>query len=173
MTTGNLDQYIEDRENVKPTTYEPVPAGVYEAVIMESELAPTSKGDGIVLKTTHVIFNDPDFEGREIRTYFNIKNPNEKAEQIGRGNLSSLGRAVGFLGIPPNHEDLHNKKHFIKVALQEGKGLNPKTGEPYGPSSVIKKFMSFDATKKPTKTASAPTVASPTLTSDELPDFMK
>ena len=61
----------------------------------------------------------------------------------------------------------------VLSAVHHAEVVAHKTGEPYGPSSVIKKFMSFDATKKPTKTASAPTIATPTLTSAELPDFMK
>lgn len=170
---GNLD--VIENKDIEPMNmdFSPIPAGIYKAAIVGSEVAPTSKGDGLILKVTECLF-DEKYGGREIRTNFNIKNPNEKAEQIGRGMLSSLARACGLLGIPNDSNDLHEKYHMIKVVVKEGSGINPATGEPYGPKNEIKAFYPLDKTPAK-KTESKPTViaSTPAIVDDDLPDFMK
>ena len=170
---GNLD--LIENKDVEPMNmdYSPIPAGVYKAAIVSSEVVPTSKGDGLILKTTECLF-DEKYGGREIRINFNIQNPNEKAQQIGRGMLSSLSRACGLLGIPNDSTELHEKYHMVKVVVQEGKGVNPATGEAYGPKNEIKAFyplektMAKKAEPKPTVMASTPSIVD-----DDLPDFLK
>lgn len=176
---GNLS-IIENRESVEPKNmgYELLPAGLYDAAVTSSEVVPTSKGDGVMLKVTHTIVEDG-YEGRLIFTNFNIKNANEKAQQIGRGMLSSLGRACGLVGIPEDSTELHDKFHVVKVAVREGKGINPKTGEPYGPKNEITAFFTREQAKGKPRTEQKQTVADkePAMITkredNDVPDFLK
>lgn len=165
---GNLDEIIENREDVKPGGYEPLPAGMYKAAVTQEELVPNSKGTGMILKTTFSIFDDV-YGGREIRYNFNVKNDSEKAQQIGRSQLASLGIACGLGGIPSNSSDLREKVHTIKVAIVEGGGINPTTGEPYGPKNEIKGWYAIGATPKVTTKAvtKAVTKATGTVATDD------
>jgi len=172
---GNLD-VIQNRESIEPLSndYEPLPAGIYDAIVTSSEVVPTKAG-GLMLKVTHTIL-DEHYKGRLIFTNFNIKNDNEKAQQIGLGTLSSLSRAVGLLGIPNESYELHDKPHSIKLAVKAGSGINPKNGEPYKPSNEIRGYFPLGSTKPKAKHEDKPTVGPATKSSmsasaDDVPEF--
>lgn len=172
---GNLD-VIENREQVQPSNadFEPMPAGTYVAEITKEELGPTSKGDGLVLKIVHTIL-EGQHKGRTIFSNMNVTNPNEKAQQIGRGMLSSLGRACGLPGIPSDSSAFLMKPHLIKVVIESGKGLNPATNEPYPAKNVIRAFYPLDkkAALEPAKPVAAATEKPAEVAQeDDLPDFL-
>lgn len=97
---------------VQPSgNFEAIPAGMYQACIVASEMKPTSKGTGEYLKLTWEIL-DGEYKGRKLWSQLNLKNPNATAVQIARGELSAICRATGVL-TPNDSEDLHN----IPVAL--------------------------------------------------------
>ena len=161
---ASLDM-IEDRENVVPLSmdFDPI-EGTFKAVVSASDIVPTAAGTGKILKLTHTIV-DGEHTGRKIFTNLNIVNPSAKAQQIARGQLSSLAQACGLPpGIPADSADLHNIEHYIKVKIVHSTQLNA-VGEPYPPKSEIKSFMAG--------TASKPLAAAATVQDDDLPDFMK
>lgn len=121
---GNLSDVIDDL-NVKPMSFEPVPEGNYLAEVTDSETVPTSAGTGVICKVTHTILEGPG-EGKKVFTQFNIVNPSEKAQQIGRGMLSALSKACGFEAIPPDSESLHGIPHIIKVKIETSPGYADK-----------------------------------------------
>ena len=172
---GNLTDIIEDRtvEPINLGDYTLVPEGKYKAAIMSAEIVPTKNGEGLILKCVESLFDDS-YGGREIYVNFNIKNPNEEAQRIGLGQLSALSRAIGLVGIPEDSSELLEKYHTIKVVIQPGKGVNPKTGEPYKPRNEIKGFYTLEG-DKPAKSAPKATVGptTPKALDDDLPDFMK
>lgn len=173
---GNLD-CIENKD-VAPrnSEFEPIPAGMYKAGVVSSEVKPTSRGDGLILRLVHCIMESGPYEGRELYTNLNVQNPNEKAQQIGRGMIASLARAVGLTGIPDDSDKLHNKMHVIKVVVSPGNGTNPVTGEAYGPKNEIKGFFAVDAAKKvaaPVAAAVAKAVPTKATEDEDLPDFLK
>lgn len=121
---GNLSDVIDDL-NVKPLSFDPVPEGNYLAEVIDSELVPTSAGTGIILKVTHSIL-EGEFEGRKVFTQFNIQNPSERAQQIGRGMLSALCKACGFSGIVSDSSQVHGLPHIIKVKIETSPGYADK-----------------------------------------------
>ena len=75
--------------------FDPVPPGDYPVTIQQAEIKQTKAGDGCYLEVVLLIVGDK-YAGRKIWDRFNIKNPSEKAEAIGRGQLAGLGKAVGI-----------------------------------------------------------------------------
>lgn len=134
---GNLD-FIEDRENIQPvsTDFTPIPPGRYRAFVSGTDLKATKNGDGLMLVVTHDI-DDDEYRGRKIFTNLNIKNASEKAQAIGRGQLSSLARACGKTGIPEDSASLHDIPHLIKVGIEQSLGYEPK--------NVVKGFYKLDS----------------------------
>lgn len=164
---NDLAEVIDDL-NVKPGgTFEPLPAGRYVATVISAELKDTQKG-GKYLKVVEQVW-DEDYAGRQIHVNFNILNASEKAQQIGRGQLSALAQACGLPpGIPASSQELLEKMHIVKVTVEPGSGINPATGEAYGPKNEIKGWYPMTKAKSTDKAATAKTVDN-----DELPDFMQ
>jgi hypothetical protein len=158
---GNLD-FIEDKsvEPINLGSGEPLPPGMYLCVLTNSEIAQTSKGDGVILKCEFTVFDEP-HTGRIIYSNFNVANPNPKAEQIGRGMLSSFARAAGLLEIPNDSSDLHDKPVILKLVIKEASG-------DYAARNEVKGFFSKD-TKKPVKKVES----LPASVADDMPDFLK
>lgn len=102
---------------VKPNTFEPLPAGEYIAAIVSSEMKPTKKNDGEYAEFKFEIL-EGEYKGRTLFSRLNLKNPNEKAVQIARGELSAICHAVGVL-TPRDTVDLHNIPMRIKVACKK------------------------------------------------------
>lgn len=158
----SLKEYISESEweDAKPGMSSArvlVPAGIYPAVIFSAELSPTSKGDGVKLITRHTI-TEGEFEGETVDHLFNIKNPNETAQRIGRGELKTLSLAVGLTDRPDEESELFDKAHLIKVVVEKSEQINPNTGEPYE-NSKIKGFYAVDKAPKVKHQKAVQTVA--------------
>lgn len=76
---------------------DPVPAGVYLAQIIESDVVATKTG-GQMLKLTHEII-DGQCKGRRIWSNINVQNSSPEAERIGQAQLSALCHAVNVLDL--------------------------------------------------------------------------
>lgn len=105
------------------SSFDPVPAGKYVAAIIGSERKPTKAGTGEYLELIFELLDGP-HRGRRVWARLNIENPNPKAVQIARGELSSLCRAVGVME-PRDSVELHNLPLCIKVTCKK----RPDTGE--------------------------------------------
>lgn len=126
---ANLEGF--DATTVEPGgSFDPIPAGEYDAIIADSELKKTTKGDGEYLKLKLQVLNGQ-FQNRIVFDNLNIRNPNEKAQQIARGNLSAICRAVGVL-TPKDSSELHNKPLKIKLAIEKD--------EKYGDKNIVKAY---------------------------------
>ncbi len=118
-----------DSRTVEPNVgFDVMPAGDYDAVIVGSEVKPTSKGDGKMLKLELQILNGQ-FQNRKVWDNLNIWNPNAQAVQIAKGTLSAICRAVNVL-TPNDSAELHNKPLRIKLKVE-------KDAE-YGDRNVVK-----------------------------------
>jgi hypothetical protein len=126
---ANLEGF--DATTVEPGgSFDPIPAGEYDAIIADSELKKTTKGNGEYLKLKLQVLNGQ-FQNRIVFDNLNIRNPNEKAQQIARGNLSAICRAVGVL-TPKDSSELHNKPLKIKLAIEKD--------EEYGDKNIVKAY---------------------------------
>ena len=113
---GNLGDF--DAEQVEPKRdFDPLPAGLYPAIITESVMEPTKDGSGKFLKLTLQITSG-EYEGRTLFDRLNLQNPNEKAVEIARATLSSICRAVGVMR-PGDSAQLHERPMVIKVAVRK------------------------------------------------------
>jgi hypothetical protein len=76
------------------TSYDAIPAGMYEATIANAELK-DSKSGGKYINVRYDI-TGPSNAGRVVFGMLNVSNPNPKAEEIGRQQLGELIRAIGL-----------------------------------------------------------------------------
>jgi hypothetical protein len=113
MATLNFNAH-EVEPNV---AFEPVPAGKYIAVIINSEMKQTKSGNGNYLELTFEI-TEGEYKGRKVWARLNIDNPNADAVKIARGELSAICRAVNVM-TPNDSVDLHNLPLEINVKCKK------------------------------------------------------
>jgi hypothetical protein len=146
---------------VAPSTgFAPLPAGDFKVVILESAIKPTSKQTGTFLELELQVI-EGQYANRKLWQRITYTNPSEKAQSIGRAQLSALCRAVGVM-TPQDTSELHNRPFVVTVGHEARKD---KEGKPTGEmQNVIKKFH-FPAnvagavvagSSKPAPAASAP-----------------
>lgn len=136
-----MSQLNFDATTVAPDTgFDPVPAGDYTAMIVDSEIKPTKTGSGMYLQLVWQIC-DGQFANRRVWDRINIQNQNQMAEEIGRKQLSSICHAVGVLRVIDSAE-LHERPCSIKVVLKPGEGQ-------YLPSNEVKGYRALDGSAPP------------------------
>ena len=126
--SGNLEGF--DAGQVAPNSFDVLPAGEYDAVIVTSTVEQTSKGDGKYLKLELQVLNG-EFQNRKVWDRLNLWNPSAKATEIARGTLSALCRSIGVLQ-PQDSSDLHGKPLRIKVTVRKS--------DEYGDQNEIKAY---------------------------------
>lgn len=94
--------------------FEPLPAGVYECEISNSEVKDTKSGTGCYLSLELTIIG-PTGAGRKVWANVTLKNANAQAESIGQAQLSALCRAVG-IQVLKDSDELFQK--ILKVRLK-------------------------------------------------------
>jgi len=117
-----------DANEVEPAgSFEPIPAGKYQAVITESEMVETKAGTGQFLKLTFQVI-EGEYENRLVWARLNIENANEQARDIARGQLSAICRAVGVMK-PRSSDELHDIPLVIDVKCSKRKDTGDLTNE--------------------------------------------
>ena len=119
--------------------FEPLPAGWYSATISQSELKDTKAGTGQYIKLRYDI-TGPTHQGRVVFGNLNIKNPNVKAEEIGRQQLGDIMRAIGLAKVTDT-DQLIGGEIVIKLEI--------KQDETYGASNEVKGFKSASGSPAP------------------------
>ncbi len=108
-----------DANTVEPTgKFTPIPVDDYLAVITDSEMKDTKKGDGKYLLLTYEVV-EGDFAGRKIFETLNLVNSNQTAVEIAQRALSAVCRATGVLH-PKDSSELHGKPLVISVGIRAG-----------------------------------------------------
>lgn len=120
--------------------FEPLPAGWYTATITKAELKTTGAGNGQYIKCRYDI-TGPSHQGRVVFGNLNIKNPNVKAEEIGRQQLGDIMRAIGLAKVVDT-DNLIGGQISIKLSIKQ----DPK----YGASNEVKGFRSVSGSAAPT-----------------------
>lgn len=107
-----------DASTVEPSTgKDPIPAGKYIAIIVESAMKPTKSGNGQYLEFEYQIV-DGEHKGRKVWSRHNLQHPNATAMQIARGELSAICRAVDVMA-PKDSAELHNLPLTVTVKVQK------------------------------------------------------
>lgn len=127
-------------------SFDPVPEGVYDAVIKGAEIKTTKAGNGKYLAVRYDIANG-DHRGRVVFANLTLRNPNIEAERIGRQQLGEMLQAIGQAEVDDSDE-LIGAELKIKVTI--------KQSEQYGASNEVKGWRPMANGVKP---AAAPAAA--------------
>ena len=136
---ADLSGFDFNADQIEPTNnFDPIPAGKYLAVIVDSEMKPNRAGTGSYLQLEFEIV-EGQYKGRKLWTRLNLDHPNATAVRIARAELASICRAVGVLS-PRDSVELHNLPLTIFVRCRK----RPDTGEIV---NEIKGYSPVTATK--------------------------
>lgn len=154
-----------DATTVDPDTgFDPVPAGDYTAMIVDSEIKPTKAGTGMYLQLVWQVC-DGQFSGRKIWDRINIQNPNQVAEEIGQKQLSAVCHAVGVLRVMDSAE-LHERPCLLKVIVKPGEGQYLATNE-------VKGYRTITGAPPPAMAAAAPRAQAPAAAAVAAPPWAR
>ena len=105
---------------VEPSVgFEAIPAGKYQAVIVESDMKANKAGTGEYLQLEFEII-EGEFKNRRLWTRLNLNNPNPDAVRMARADLSAICHAVNVLK-PNDSVELHNIPLVINVRCRKDK----------------------------------------------------
>lgn len=123
-----------DSTQVEPTNNDVMPAGMYTAKIVNSEVLQNKNNQGQHIKLDLMII-DGEFANWHVWDLLNVWHPNPKAAQIAQGTLSAICRAVGVAQIVDTNQ-LHNLPMQIKVTVKQ----DPQ----YGDKNEVRGYKAID-----------------------------
>lgn len=129
-------------------SYDPLPAGWYDAEIAGAEIRQTKAGTGEYIAVRYDI-TGPTHAGRVIFGNLNISNANPAAEKIGKQQLGELMLAIGLKNVSDT-DQLIGHRCSIKLAVRKS--------EEYGDSNDVKGWKAV-AGGAPPAAAAAPSPA--------------
>lgn len=121
--------YNPSEHDPQGDNYEPIPKGVYEIEVVDSDI-PTSKGgDPMVELVVEIVGNEDTgtkYAGRKIWEKFNLYNTTgndpEKVRQIARGQFSAACRCLGVFHEVNDTEELHGRRGYARVGHDKWTG---------------------------------------------------
>lgn len=148
---------VEDCASVGGGSLPLIPAGQYQAIIVNSELVETKAKTGHYLALT-VVITHGEYQHTEFIERLNIINSNAKAVEIAYGVLASISKALNMPQTPKDSVELHNKPLMIEVKTKAGEEWIDNNGvkQEGKDKSVIGKFLPLPSTGVPTATAAQP-----------------
>lgn len=126
---ANLNDF-DARHVEMASDFEPLPAGQYTAVIMDSQFKPTKTGDGQYLELKLQVLDGP-YKGRLVWDRLCLTHPNALTAKIARSRLAAICRAVNVL-TPRDSVELHNLPLVVKVVLTRRKDSGDLANEVKG-----------------------------------------
>lgn len=103
---------------VEPSVgFDAIPAGKYQAVIVDSDMKPNKAGTGEYLQLEFEII-DGEHKNRKLWTRLNLNNPNADAVRMARADLSAICRAVN-VPQPRDSVELHNLPLTITIKCRK------------------------------------------------------
>jgi hypothetical protein len=114
MTELNFDSNTVDPMG----KFTPIPTDDYLAIIVDSGMKDTKKGDGKYLLLTYEVV-EGEYKGRKIFETLNLINSNAQTVEIAQRALSAVCRATGVLH-PKDSAELHGKPLVISVGNRPG-----------------------------------------------------
>jgi hypothetical protein len=106
-----------DASKVEPNDFGVIPAGDYEACIVNSEMKATKDGTGQYLNLEIQIVGGQ-YQNRKLFEKLNLVNKNDTAVTIAKGTLSAICRAVNVL-TPNDSSELHNKTFRVSLTTKK------------------------------------------------------
>lgn len=116
MATLNFDASTVDPND----SFDPIPAGWYNAIIDDTEMKPTRDGSGQYLQIRFSVI-DGEYANRKVFTRLNLKNNNPVAQEIAYKDLSAICRAVNVIRVEDTQQ-LHGIPLMVKVKIRPAQG---------------------------------------------------
>lgn len=110
LSTVNLDGVEAN------AALDPIPAGWYNSVIVNTEMKPNKDQTGMYMEITEQVVDGP-FAGRKLFDRLNLQNPNPTAVEIAFKTLKAVYNAVGKARVNDSSE-LHGIPHKVKVKMK-------------------------------------------------------
>lgn len=110
-----------------------LPAGQYEAVIVDGKLEPTKAGTGQMFVLGLQIIRGPQ-KGQTVIDRLNIINQNETAQKIGQGTLKRICSLTGQPYPPTDTRKMNGIPMIITVGVEEF--ISNTTGQPLKSNTV-------------------------------------
>ena len=96
---SNLSSYNFDASTIEPSnSYDPIPAGWYQAIISNSEMKPTRDGYGEYLSLTLQVI-EGQYANRLVFARLNLKTLMTKRWILLKKDLAAICRAVGVMSL--------------------------------------------------------------------------
>ena len=143
--------------------FDPIPAGWYTVKVTEGDVKATNAGDGEYIKLRLDVLG-PSHEGRILWCNLNIKNPNAKAEEIGRGQLRDIMNALALHSASDTDQFIGGVMS-VKVTVKD----DPK----YGPGNDVKSFKAVDGSAPPQTTQPSSSTTQQPASSGAKPPWAK
>ena len=143
--------------------FQPLPAGWYTANITDAEVKDTKAGTGQYIKCRYDI-TGPSHEGRVVFGNLNIRNPNPKAEEIGRQQLGDLMRAIGLASVTDT-DQLIGGRCQIKLKVRKS--------EEYGDSNDVQAWKAAEGAPMPKAEPAAEKPAAAQVSAGAAPPWAK
>lgn len=149
-----------DASTVQPdsTSISPVPAGIYVAQVVDSDVKPLKSGNGDALSLKFKILDGPHINC-QVWASLNIRHSNAQAQQIAQSQLSALCHAAGVIRLQDSAM-LHNRPVRIRVKVREADGQYAARNEVTGFEAIPGGAAPAAAAGKPAAPA-APWAAAP------------
>jgi hypothetical protein len=135
--SGNLGMEFNAGDVAPSSGSGAIPKGDYTVVVEQSEVKENSKGTGYYLALTYQVV-DGEHKGWKLWQYINHINASEKAQQIGRAELSALCRACGVMNLQDSSQ-LHDIPIRVRVGHEKGQDDEPR--------AVVKAILWKETTK--------------------------
>lgn len=113
-----LFQFNAAQVEPQKTAFDPLPAGNYVAMVVDSDIKPTRSGRA--LKLAFRIIDGP-HNGRQVWVNLNIENASAQAQEIAQKQLSALCHAVNVINLTDTLQ-LHEKPVRIRVKVRAAEG---------------------------------------------------
>jgi len=97
--------------------FEAIPAGKYQAVIVDSDIRQNKSGTGEYLQLEFEII-EGEYRNRKLWVRLNLNNPNPDAVRMARADLSAICHAVNVIQ-PHDSVELHNLPLTITVKCRK------------------------------------------------------
>ena len=123
-----------DSSTVQPqqANFDPLPAGNYVAIVVDSDIKPTKSGRA--LKLTFRIAEGPHMN-RQVWANLNIENASAQAQEIAQAQLSALCHAVGVVKLTDTLQ-LHDRPVRIRVKIRPADGQYAASNDVTGYEAV-------------------------------------
>lgn len=110
-----------DATTVAPNaSFDPLPAGWYNANITGSEMKPTKDGSGAYIQLELTVL-DGQFANRKVFDRLNVQNSSQVAQEIAYATLSSICHATGVIQVQDTSQ-LHGIPIEVKLSVQAASG---------------------------------------------------